>query len=320
MSNVPLVTIGITCFNASATIARAIDSARRQTWENVEIVVVDDCSSDGSVKIIEEAILSNHRASCLSHEKNLGPAAARNTIIEQATGEFIAFFDDDDESLPERLATQLGCLTAYEEETGEKVVACFASGYREYPNGYLKPLQAIGSRPEPPKGKELVDYVLFYQKKPGVFYGAGTPTCALFVRRSVLTEVGGFDENLRRVEDADLAIRLAFQGAHFIGCPQSLFIQHSTQALDKSAAKNLEAEVRLAEKNKAYLMSVNRYHYARLWPYLRYYHFTGEHRLLAQTLCSLFLRYPYPVMRHLMATAPRRLLHELKMRRKRIRP
>ena len=98
-----LVTIGITCFNAEETIKRAIRSALGQDWQNIEILVVDDCSTDSSVEIITKAITNDSRARLIKHVKNCGPAGARNTILDQACGEFIAFFDDDDESMPGRI-------------------------------------------------------------------------------------------------------------------------------------------------------------------------------------------------------------------------
>ena len=311
-----MITIGITCFNASDTIARAVDSALKQEWDNLEILIVDDCSTDNSAALIEKKFKGNSKVRLIKHEKNLGVAAARQTIIDNAKGDFIAFFDDDDQSKPTRIKTQHQRIIDYEKNNNIKLVACYASGKRIYPNGYELKINAIGSRPVTPKGSDVADYLLFYRKKPKLFYGAGTPTCALMARKDTFDKAGGFDPSFRRVEDIDFAVRLALMGGHFIGCPEELFIQHATQGGDKSPEKNMEAEVMLAHKHKEYLRSVGRYEYATRWPLIRYHHFTGHHgRMLAQLL-ALFVKSPIKTASHFFYTAPRRLIHEIKMRKK----
>ncbi len=312
----PLITIGITCYNAADTIARAVGSALAQDWPALEVLVVDDCSTDGSVAVAQAAVKGHDNARLICHEVNKGPAGARQTIVENAKGAFLAFFDDDDESLPERVRNQYERIMAHEQEVGAKLVACYASGTRLYPNGYQVDLQAIGSRPIVPHGPGMADYLMFYGKKPGWFYGTGTPSCSLMARKSTFDEVGGFDPSFRRVEDVDFAVRLALAGGHFIGCPEKLFIQHATQGGDKAPAKNMEAEIQLAEKHKAYLQSVGRYEYARRWPLVRYYHFQGEHGKMFWALMKVFVRHPFKVAGHFLQTGPRRLMHEIKMRKK----
>lgn len=310
-----LITIGITCYNAESTISRAIASALAQEWPDAEIVIVDDCSTDASVQAVQDAIKGHANARLIVHETNTGPAGARQTILDNAKGDFLAFFDDDDESLPARIRTQHDRIVSYEKETGAKLVACYASGRRVYPNGYELALPAIGSQGQPPVGEEIAACQLFYGRKPEVFYGAGTPTCALMARKSTYLAAGGFDPAFRRVEDVDFAISLGLAGGHFIGCPENLFTQHATEGGDKAPEKNMRAEVQLAEKYKDYLKSVGRYEYARRWPLIRYYHFTGEHGKMLRELLALFLRAPVKVTRHFCTTAPRRFLHERKMRK-----
>jgi len=307
-------TIGITCFNAQDTIRRAIESAMRQTWSSLEVVIVDDCSTDGSVKVIQETIAPYQNVRLIRHEVNSGAAGARNTILREARGEFIAFFDDDDESLPDRVAVQIQKLLEYERNTSSSQVLCYASGIRRYRNGYTLDLPAIGSRGQAPHGAELADYLLYYRRRPDWFYGTAVPTCALLARTGTLLDAGGFDVDLRRVEDNDIAIRLALAGAHFVGVPQKLFVQYSTSAPDKSPEKNLEAEQAIVRKHRSYLEASGRYYYALHWHYLRYWHFKRRYSRLVLEFLGLFVRYPLASTRHFFTTAPRRLLHEWKMR------
>ena len=313
----PRVTIGIPCFNAQDSIGRAINSALQQDWPNLEILVVDDCSTDDSVSVIQSYLEGAATdIKLIQHSQNQGPAGSRNTILTAASGEFIAFFDDDDESLPHRIRYQLQTLLAYENHSAAKLIACYASGWRKYANGYTLELPAIGSQGKsPPQGPLLAEYLLTYRKVPNWFYGSGIPTCALLARAATFAAVNGFDAKLRRVEDADFAIRLSLLGGHFIGTVESLFVQFSTNAPDKSYERNLEASQLIAHKHRTFLEAVHRYYYALHWPQLRYWHFKRQYGRFVLELLGLLIRYPLPVAKHLLQTGPQRLQHERQMSR-----
>jgi glycosyltransferase involved in cell wall biosynthesis len=309
-----LVTIGITCFNAEETIERALESAVNQDWTNCEIVLVDDCSTDESVQIANVFAYNHRHIRIIEREKNGGPAASRNTILQHAKGVFVAFFDDDDISFPCRVRSQIKRLMTFEEETNIRLVACYASGKRRYPNGYVKPMPALGSCGRVMNSIGVVsDYLLLYKKKRGFFYGAGVPACGLLARRSTFEEVGGFDESLRRVEDADFAIRLEMQGGAFTGTSQIAFEQYATNAPDKSPERNLDAEQKLVKKNKKYLQSHGDYYYALNWPKLRFFHFKKQYLSFLKSFFGIFIRYPLRSTFHLMRTGVARLIHERAM-------
>lgn len=308
--NHPLITIGITCFNAEHTIVRAIQSALAQDWPNLEVVVVDDASTDHSWALIERMASEDSRVKPLRHATNGGAATARNSLIAAASGELLAFFDDDDESLPERVRVQYETLCQYETQTGAKLIACYASGLRRYPNGYALNLPAIGSQPIVPHGELVADYLLFNDRKSGVFYGAGTPTCSLMARLSTFRTISGFDASLRRVEDVDFAVRLALSDGHFIGCPEHLFTQYATVASDKTPHKNLEAELQLIDKHMGYLKRRKRYGYARNWFQIRFFHFSGQRLKFIWALFVFLLLHPFAGTAHLLRSAPARFVHE----------
>jgi glycosyltransferase involved in cell wall biosynthesis len=311
-----LVTVGVTCFDARETISRALASARGQDWPRLEIVVVDDFSTDGSVDIVRLLIASEPRARLIRHWRNLGVGAARNTVLANSQGKFIAFFDDDDESLPSRVGEQVRILREYEAATGAGLVACYAGGERRYPNGYQVDTPAIGSRGPRIVGPAMADYLLVFKRKTGWFYGSGVPACALLARRTTFEAVGGFDSNQRRLEDVDFAIRLALRGGHFVGTAERLYVRNMTQSSDKSPEADLAAHSSLAEKHCAYLEGTGRYFYARRWPRLRYWHFKRRYDRFLLEFLSLLLRNPIEVTRHILATGPARLVHEHKMRRR----
>lgn len=310
------VTIGITCYNAIDTIGRAIKSAQAQEWADIEIVIVDDASTDGSPDYVAALIAGDERARLVRHEANRGAAAARNSIVENATGGFIVFFDDDDESSTDRVIRQLDCIKAFESTNGSRLVACYAAGERIYANGHVKPLPAIGSVGEPLVGSDVADFLLFYRRRPDCFYGSGTPTCALMARREVFLKLEGFDTTLKRVEDVDFAIRLALAGGYFIGTMDKVFLQHATLGTDKTPEANRNAEIAIARKHEKYLRSIGRYYYASHWPNLRFYHFRRQYLRFFLQFFAICLRHPLISTSHILTTGPKRLRHERKMRKK----
>lgn len=92
----PLVTVYIPTFNRLELLQRAVESVRNQTYKNLEIIVVDDCSTDGTQEYLVELSKEDERVRYFLKEKNSGACVSRNIAIENATGEFITGLDDDD--------------------------------------------------------------------------------------------------------------------------------------------------------------------------------------------------------------------------------
>lgn len=316
MNAQPLVTVGITCYNAEDTISRAIKSALEQDYPNVEIIIVNDCSADNSVAVVEAAITGAPNARLINHEQNTGFAGALNSIIRNASGEFIAIFDDDDISLPNRLSVQVRTIQDYENRTGAQYVACWGSGYKLYDNGYKAPFQAIGSRPRVPVGKDLIRCQLYMGRDPEVFFGSGTPGCSLMVRKSVYDAVGLYDTVMRRTEDTDFALRLAMKDGHFIGCPEEIVVQTASVGFDKRPEVGYKSELALVEKYKFLFENPRRYDYAKDWIKLRFHHFGRQRAQSMAALFKLFFKYPVWTTEQFMRSAPKRLVHEWKMARK----
>lgn len=307
----PLITIGITCYNAADTITRAIESARAQDWPNTEIIVVDDLSTDASRDIIAQ--FSDVRL--VKHPVNKGPGGARQTLVNEAQGDFLVFFDDDDESLPHRLTKQYQRIIWFETENPGIMCACYGMGERIYPNNYKIEIAPPGRLGQAPQGPDMAGRILFFKDVPQEWELGATPSCALMARTETFKNVGGFDEDFRRIEDLDFAVRLALAGGAFIGTEEKVFIQHATVAQDKSHQKNLEAEQQLAHKHRDYLNQEHTYFHALYWPKLRFYHFQKKYFSFLFLLTALFFNAPLRTMRHLLQTGPKRLRHERSMKK-----
>lgn len=102
-----LVSVVTPVYNSEKYIKKTIDSVLAQSYENLELILVDDCSTDYSKKIIEDYKQKDSRIKLISLKKNSGAAIARNTGIKKATGNFIAFIDSDDQWNEEKLEKQL---------------------------------------------------------------------------------------------------------------------------------------------------------------------------------------------------------------------
>lgn len=307
------ITVGITCYDARDTIGRAIASAAAQSWPDVEILVVDDASTDDSADVAETALREVPNGRLIRRPVNGGVAAARNVLLAEATGDWIAFFDDDDESAPDRLAVQFARLEA--ESAGGGPLLCFASGARLYPNGYRVEVEAVGSRPRPPEGEEIIRYLLLNDRAPGVFFGGGIPSCALMARIADLRAAGGYDEGLGRAEDMDIAIRLGLSGARFVGCPERLYLQHATVGSDKTPARNLAAELAVVDKHRDWLEARGLYRHARDWFRFREAWFSGRRGEALSRALGLFAGHPVLTARRLLQSGPARLAHERRMNR-----
>lgn len=111
----PLLTVVMPAFNASDTISTALSSLMQQREVNLDVIVVDDASTDNTVDIVEEFLRSDSRIRLLRQPSNLGAYAARNLGLREARGDLITVHDSDDWSHPDKLACQVDALQEHPE-------------------------------------------------------------------------------------------------------------------------------------------------------------------------------------------------------------
>ena len=197
-SDTPRVSVIIPLFNKAPFIERALRSVAAQTFADFEIIVVDDGSTDGGLRIVEEFNDSRLR---IVRQENAGPGAARNRGLREARGEFVAFLDADDEWLPEYLAESLHSI----DEPGANAAAV-VSGYFEHPAGV--------SRGEMWRRRGLRDgeMRLSVETQPSLAIAllAYMTPCTTVADTEVLRKLGGFYERDRCAygEDAHLWLKL----------------------------------------------------------------------------------------------------------------
>ena len=260
------VTIGITCHNAADTIGRAVTSALAQDWPNLEVVAVDDCSTDGSWGILLELAAQEPRLKVVRHEVNKGYPSALNSILSRASGEFVAIFDDDDDHVADRLRAQVERIARYEEATGATLVLCYSNRavVKTGQSGADHVAQAIGRVAPEPHGPEVADYILGIGARSDRTWGM-FGSCTLMARKSTFDAIGPFDPNFRRSAEWDIAIRAAQMGAHFISVNRPLITQYKTHSEDKSGMKPLHYALMLRDKHRDYLDQRGLYHASRMF-------------------------------------------------------
>lgn len=186
----PRVTVVIPTRNRACLLPVAIRSALGQTMRDLEVIVVDDASDDGTAEAV--AAFSDPRLSYIRLESRRGGSAARNLGIGRARSEFVAFLDDDDEWLPEKLELQMECF-----HRGGPEVGVVYSGYAVVD---LESGRVVARKVAERRGDLSRDLLV-----RNVVGG----TSSVVVRRSCLERAGLFDERLPSFQDYDLWLRLS---------------------------------------------------------------------------------------------------------------
>jgi glycosyltransferase involved in cell wall biosynthesis len=212
----PLVSIIIPCFNAERWIGQAVDSCLQQTYQNREVIVIDDGSRDQSLKRLKQF----GNAIRWETGPNYGGCHARNRGLVLARGSLIQFLDSDDFLHPTKLERQVPEVARYD----DAIVYC--DHYSVSPDGesLLRSEKVLWSDP--------VEFVLKHQ---------GLTTIGPLHRRRWLEEVGGFRKGLRASQELDLHLRLAAAGYRFVHIAEALFtVRRRNESVSSNPAISLQ--------------------------------------------------------------------------------
>ncbi|MDN5870838.1 MAG: glycosyltransferase [Nitrococcus sp.] len=230
----PLVSVIIPTYNRAHVLGRAIHSVLAQTYEGLELIVVDDASTDNTQGLVER--IKDSRVRYLRHDHNKGGGAARNTGIAAAQGEYIAFQDSDDEWLVEKLERQVSLL----QTTGSAVAGVYC--------GYIR---RAGDRVSYLPGPQCRDRkVSLVTKLLCLYCPIGTQT--LLLKRKPLIEVGCFDERLRRRQDGELLLRLSLTYELEVVDEPLVVMNILTERVTNDVAALIKAEEIILAKHQEY--------------------------------------------------------------------
>jgi glycosyltransferase involved in cell wall biosynthesis len=223
MTSNPLVSAIIPTYNRAYIVCESIDSILTQTYPNIEVIVVDDGSTDDTLARLGRygdklRVVTQH---------NAGPAAARNRGIKSARGDLIAFLDSDDIWLPQMIERQVALL----ERVGKSVPCSLCNITMKWNYGNRTSFDIASLKPSYEEGLWLnADEVLATRF---VLFNQG-----VVVRREALTRIGGFHEGIRYLEDYELPLRLSLEGPWgFIKKPLVVWRETMTSSVSKNALR-----------------------------------------------------------------------------------
>ncbi len=291
------ITVVIPAHNAERTLDEAIASALGQSLAPLEILVIDDGSTDATAAVAERHAAGSAGRVRLIRKENGGVASARNRGLAEARGDLIAFLDADDAWVPEKLAIQAAHLASRPE------VALVGTGTHRWPGD--APPQPQGS---PPTVRRISRERLAVRNR--------LVTSSVLVRRSAVAQAGGFDEELHGPEDHDYWLRIAELGAiEVIDAPLTGYrvVPGSLSRRARSMEKGMR---RILEKLDArgfwgHRSVLRRLAYAHFYSSVaQLYASAGEQRAAVARLVASFLWYPLPFPAddaHATLLRPRRL-------------
>jgi teichuronic acid biosynthesis glycosyltransferase TuaG len=209
------VSVVIPAYNAEAFLARAIRSVEAQSFQDFEIVVVDDGSSDRTAEILHD-----FPGVRFIRQPHLGAAAARNRALEEATGELVAFLDADDEWLPEKLARQLEFMNELSSSFSYTDSYVMRDGRR----------QRYSALAYPYRGEILTPLIEDWLDQAFITINTVVASCDL------VRSVGGLERDIPTAsnEDYGLWLKLALRGTRFDYLDEPLAIYHRGHESDSS--------------------------------------------------------------------------------------
>lgn len=198
--NQPLVSVIIPVYNAAPFLRESIDSVLDQDYPSVELILVDDGSTDASAEIMESY---GERVRVLRQYRK-GPAAARNHGVREAKGQYFAFHDADDVWLPGKLSTQMAFVLSHPEF---KIVFGQFAFWRPGADSRYPDPRTLLQHPESWEIKQALSGKIFVDQLLESCIAMITPV----VHRDVFDAIGGFDESLLGGSDYDFWLRATYQ-------------------------------------------------------------------------------------------------------------
>ncbi len=190
-----MVSVVIPSYNREKVIARSIGSVLNQTWKEFEVIVVDDASSDDTARVVTS--IKDSRIRYIRLEENKGAGGARNAGVGMAKYDYIAFQDSDDEWLPTKLEKQMEKMLEHGADYG--MIYCrFGGKKRDSEQRFIFP--SYQDFPKEVLSGDMLQRLL----RQNVI---GTPV--MLLKKACFKAVGGFDEQLRCLEDYEFALRFA---------------------------------------------------------------------------------------------------------------
>ncbi|NOS88720.1 MAG: glycosyltransferase [Methylococcaceae bacterium] len=205
MTEYPLVSVLAVCYNHARFVVECLDGIRNQSYPNIEIIIVDDCSKDDSVAVINNWI-KQHQVECrfIAHSENQGVCRTLNDALGHAQGKYISLIATDDAWLPDKITRQVAIMETMPETVG----ILYSDAYQVDENGQQLADMFIAAHCKcecMPEGFKPIPEGDILER---LIFANFIPAMTTLIRRSVYDKVGLYDENLL-YEDWDFWLRAA---------------------------------------------------------------------------------------------------------------
>jgi len=230
VSNSELITVYIPTYNRVKLLKRAVNSVLSQSYQNFELIIVDDCSPDETIKYLEKLSSNDKRILFFQNVKNSGACVSRNKAIAEAKGKYITGLDDDDEFTPDRL---------------EFLLKNFKENYSFVCSSVIV-VDSKKSRCSSCRDLVFSEHDLFYDNVAGNQF---------FTYTRYLRDIGGFDEQLHSAQDLDVMVRLTrIYGAakRFKNLTYKLYVDQGIPTISTSS-KKIDGMKYFYKKHKPYM-------------------------------------------------------------------
>jgi glycosyltransferase involved in cell wall biosynthesis len=243
--SLPLVTVTATCFNHERFVVECLESIRAQTYPNIQLIIADDCSTDGSVPLIREWLARTGTACTLVlHQENQGVCRTRNDVLSYAQGKYVSSVSTDDTWFPDKIADQVEQM----ERLPPSVGLLYGDAYlmdvegNPLPQTFFESCRPSRTFEKPPEGN-------VYEHLLEVCF---VPTMTTLIRRECLAAIGPYDESLA-YEDWDMFLRLAQRyefafTTHFV----ARYRIHSSSLWQTLGSRLWESDIRIFQKHLGY--------------------------------------------------------------------
>jgi glycosyltransferase involved in cell wall biosynthesis len=273
MNRTPIVSVIIPTYNRESTIVRSVNSVLQQTYKNIEVIIVDDGSSDNTINVLND--IKDERLKVIQCKENQGVSKARNIGIMAAAGTYIAFQDSDDEWLPDKLEKQVHII-----ENSDADVGVVYSSFLKIKDDKEKQLI-------PGTKKLKLDGDILRSLSRGNVVGSPT----MLIRKEVFDSVGMFDEKLIQVEDWDFVLRVSEKYKfRFIKAPLVISYWSKNSVSSDKMLQGLENEKYLLEKN-AHLLHCKRGYRSHYKKAISYYEKINDMPKVIEYRVRLYLLY-----------------------------
>lgn len=280
MHSHPTYSVIMTTFNAEDTVEAAVKSALVFNIPASEIVLVDDKSTDLTLKLLQDYARKDSRIEIVCNSSNLGQSKSRNIGAKIAKNEYLIFMDDDDLSFPNRTSLHLDAL-----RMGHDI--SYVSTTKEYASGYRAQFENSEYTFMGEYQKELIRYLLLGEKQD-LFSRVFSPACAMAVRRSSFLSLGGFSEEMRRLEDIDFVCRAIEANLRINWSPKVALLRLDTLGSDKTYEANATGELALLSTFANYFTKRERLSFQTMVR-IRGSYFSRKPLLLLLSLPQVFL-------------------------------